>query len=240
MWLVSPTRHCSVLFGVNVMQNVPEFGLFDRSQETLISYGELPHWFQPDVAVFITFRTADSMPVEAILRMEAELRHWLRLNGYPPDESASLPDLSELPHLLHSGFLKQRSKLWHGKLDACHGECVLRNPDLAKIVLDSLRHFDGERYDLDSAVIMPNHVHLLVQFRSGFLCTEQCLSWLKFTATRINRALGRTGHFWQSEPFDHLVRSSEQFQYLQWYIQNNGPRAKLKSDQYRYWNRTMQ
>jgi putative transposase len=221
------------------MHNEPEIGFFDRSQETQISYGDLPHWFQPNVAVFVTSRTFDSMPASAVLRVDAELRQWLRLNFYPLDDSQPLPDSTELPFPLRSSFRRQKSRLWHGQLDSCHGECALRNPGPAQIVLDSLRHFDGERYDPDCVVIMPNHVHLLVQFRAGFPCTVQCLSWLKFTATRINRSLGRTGHFWQSEPFDHLVRSPEQFQYLRWYIQNNGIRAKLRPDEYTYWNRTL-
>ena len=41
-------------------------------------------------------------------------------------------------------------------LDNCHGECVLRRPELAKIVGDSLLHFDGERYVMTDFVVMPN------------------------------------------------------------------------------------
>lgn len=222
------------------MSDDQEFGLFDRSQETLITYDELPHWFQPDVAVFITFRTDDSLPRSAVLRMEAELRDWLKRNGNKVEDSSPLPEWAVLPKALQQEYRQRKSRLWHGELDSCHGACVLRNSDLSKSVMNSLRHFDGVRYDLDCAVVMPNHVHLIAQFRQGYTCTEQCVSWLKFTATKINRALKRKGHFWQSEPFDHLVRSVEQFQYLRWYIRNNGPRAKLKPEEYRYWNRTME
>ncbi len=222
------------------MSDDQEFGLFDRSQELLITYDELPHWFQPNVAVFITFRTDDSLPRSAVLRMEAELRDWLQRNGNKVEDSSPLPEWAELPKALQREYRQRKSRLWHGELDSCHGECVLRNSDLSKSVMNSLRHFDGERYDLDCAVVMPNHVHLIAQFRQGYTCTEQCVSWLKFTATKINRALNRKGHFWQSEPFDHLVRSVEQFQYLRWYIRNNGPRAHLKPEEYRYWNRTME
>ncbi len=221
------------------MQGDLEFGLYDRTQETLLTYDELPHWFQPNVAVFVTFRTFDSMPQSAVLRMDAELRDWLKCSGHELEYTSPLPEWSILPQSLQQEFRKRKAKIWQDGLDSCLGECLLKNPELSMIVMDSLRHFDGERYDLDCAVVMPNHVHLLVQFRPGFLCTEQCLSWLKFTATKINRALSRKGHFWQSEPFDHLVRSVEQFQYLRWYIQHNGPRAKLKPEEYRYWNRTM-
>ena len=39
-----------------------EFGLFDSGVEVGKSERLLPHWYQPGVATFITFRTADSMP----------------------------------------------------------------------------------------------------------------------------------------------------------------------------------
>ena len=221
------------------MSHEREFGLFDRAQETLITYDALPHWFQPHVAVFVTFRTIDSMPVSAVLRMDAELRDWLQRKGHKLDDASPLPEWTDLPQLLQHEYRQRKSRLWQSELDSCHGECVLKNPGLSKIVMGSLRHFDGKRYDLDCAIVMPNHVHLLAQFRPGIICTEQCLSWLKFTAAKINRALNRKGHFWQSEAFDHLIRSEEQFHYLRSYIQNNGVRAKLKLDEYRYWNRTM-
>lgn len=214
------------------------FGVFDRESEVDISTRNLPHWFQPGVAMFITFRTGDSMPKQVIDAWRHELCRWLCDHG--ADTKGILPpdDLSTLPVSLRSEYRKLRSRLWHGNLDAGHGECVLRNRELASIVLDSLRHFDGERYDLESAIVMPNHVHLLVQFKPPTTCSDQCDSWLHYTAYRINKRLGRKGAFWQSEPFDHLVRSGEQFAYLQRYIARNGLEAKLPASDYLYWSRT--
>jgi len=40
--------------------------------------------------------------------------------------------------------------------------CLLRDPENAKIVEDALRHFDGERCELASFVVMPNHVHAII------------------------------------------------------------------------------
>jgi hypothetical protein len=48
---------------------------------------------------------------------------------------------------------------------------------------------------------------------------------------------GRTGPFWQSEPFYHLVRSAEQFEYLQRYIAENPSKANLKPGEFLYWTR---
>ncbi len=81
-------------------------------------------------------------------------------------------------------------------------------------------------------VVMPNHVHLLASFASEDSMVEQCDSWLNYSAFRINKSLGRKGKFWQQEPFDHLVRSVEQYEYLRKYIENNGKKARLNEDEF--------
>jgi type I restriction enzyme R subunit len=99
-------------------------------------------------------------------------------------------------------------------------------------VADSLLHFDGERYRMGDFVVMPTHVHLPAAFATADAMTEQCDSWLHYTAFRINRAIGEKGKFWQQEPFEHLVRSLEQFDYLRQYIADNPRKARLKPGEY--------
>jgi len=122
-------------------------------------------------------------------------------------------------------------------LDRGYGECVLKRPELAAIVADSLRHGDGQCYTLGDFVIMPNHVHLLTCLLGGTDSQKQCFSWKKFTATRINRESGRRGRFWQEESFDHLVRTPEQFDYLRRYIADNPAKARLREGDYLYYRR---
>ena len=128
------------------------------------------------------------------------------------------------------------SDRWNGHLDDCHGACVLRRPELSQIVADSLRHFDGDRYELTDFVVMPNHVHVLAAFPRSEAMLQQCDSWKHFTATKINRILGVKGRLWQQDGFDHLVRSSEQFEYLRDYIASNPIKAKLKPNDYRMYS----
>jgi type I restriction enzyme R subunit len=122
-------------------------------------------------------------------------------------------------------------------LDRGHGACVLRRPDLARIVADSLLHFDDARYQLGDFVVMPNHVHLIVGLLGETVIEEQCYSWKKFTATKINKVLNRTGRFWQEESFDHLVRSAEQFEAIQRYIADNPIFARLSEGAYFHYRR---
>ena len=106
-------------------------------------------------------------------------------------------------------------------LDKGLGACVLRRPELSKIVADSLLYFNGDRYHIGDFVVMPNHVHLLVCLLGDTDLLKQCHSWKKFSAGKINKVIGKTGRFWQEKSFDHLVRSPEQFCAIQQYIRKN-------------------
>ncbi len=134
-------------------------------------------------------------------------------------------------------FKRLTNRVFHHCLDECHGACVLRQTHLAEIVADCLRFFDGQRYDLDRFVVMPNHVHAIVQFRQGFSLETISQSWMRYSARQINQQLGSSGAFWQPEPFDHLIRSLDQFEYLQRYIAQNPMKAKLKTREFLYWTR---
>ena len=55
----------------------PVFRSFDPDAELEITSRNLPHWFQVGAAMFVTFRTADSLPKEVLVRWQKELEHWL-------------------------------------------------------------------------------------------------------------------------------------------------------------------
>jgi putative transposase len=58
-----------------------EFGSFDRTGEVLHTSRSLPHWLQAGVALFVTFRTADSLPRDVIRIWQTELEDWLVRHG---------------------------------------------------------------------------------------------------------------------------------------------------------------
>ena len=220
------------------MSEQPVFGVFDPEAEVEITTRDLPHWFQPSVAVFVTFRTFDSLPQSVMDLWHREQIDWLARHGVTVATQELRDTVTELiarlPTALRAPFRKVRDRGWHQRLDEGHGECLLRRPELAAIVAESIEKFDANRYDLDSFVVMPNHVHALLQCRPDWTLRRVANTWLDFTARRINKAIRRSGHFWQSEPFDHLVRSAEQFEYLRQYIRDNPSRAGLKSGEFLY------
>jgi hypothetical protein len=67
------------------------FHLFDPDQDTSISYGRLPHWYQPGITYLVTFRTSDSVPAALMDDWQDRRRAWLRERGFP--ESVLTDDL---------------------------------------------------------------------------------------------------------------------------------------------------
>ncbi|MCA9136699.1 MAG: hypothetical protein KDB00_08070 [Planctomycetales bacterium] len=187
---------------------------------------------QDGTITFITMRLADSIPEEVILRWERERLEYLRSRGI---ESADWRDgRLELTGTERSKFDRHFHRLREDELDTCRGACQLRDVTAAETVADSLLHFDEDRYLMGDFIVMPNHVHLLAVFPTGDLMRKQCYSWMKYTATLINRFNGDRGTLWQEEPFDHLVRSEEQLTYLRNYIAQNPTKAGLKPGEYHY------
>jgi type I restriction enzyme R subunit len=207
--------------------------LFDPNAEFFVREHFRPHWSQAGAVVFLSFRTYDSIPREVLQRWEREKQDWLRLRGHDAARhwSVVLPTMTENDR---ADFQKQFHRCREDFLDTGQGPCLLRRPELARIVADSLLHFDGQRYRMGDFVVMPNHVHLLAAFAAADAMTVQCDSWLHFTAFQINKAIGEKGKFWQQEPFDHLVRSLEQYEYLKRYIADNPDKAGLKPGEYLY------
>jgi type I restriction enzyme R subunit len=206
---------------------------FDPKSDLLIYEHCRPHWSQAGTVVFITFRTHDSIPGEVVERWDREKQQWLRQRGWDAGKHWSVI-FRELSDTDKAEFQKKFNRCREAFLDSCHGRCLLKRTELSKIVADALLHFDGQRYRMGDFVVMPNHVHLLAVFANAEAMKEQCDSWLHYTAFRINQVIDDKGKFWQQEPFDHLVRSPEQYEYLRGYIADNPYKAGLTPGEYHY------
>ena len=97
--------------------------------------GYLPHFDAPNVTQFVTFQLNDSFPVTQRAEFEAILKE--------PDDSVK----------------RKKLEAW---LDRGHGGCWLRRRDVAELVEKILLEADGLNYRMQAWVVMPNHVHLVV------------------------------------------------------------------------------
>jgi putative transposase len=186
---------------------------FNPEDSLVIRRGKLPHWRQEGVIYFVTFHLADSLPQATLewLRREKEL--WLDLNPEPHN------DIQRRQY--HDRFTRTVNR-W---LDAGYGRCILARSECKAIMESTLRHFDGMRYELGEFVVMPNHVHAIVAPTGGHQLAQILHSWKSFTAHQFNRVLDSSGHVWQKESFDHIVRSAQHLAKFEAYIRNN-PRPK--------------
>jgi putative DNA methylase len=104
----------------------------------------------------------------------------------------------------------------------------LRDPRIARIVSDAIQFGETARrfYTLYAWVIMPNHVHVIVE---PTVPLQRVMQWLKGRTGRLaNRVLGRTGiPFWQDESYDHWIRSSEELKETIAYVESNPVKAGL-------------
>ena len=182
----------------------------------------LPHWQQGGVWCFITWRLADSLPQEFVRNWMAERDAWLGAHPKPwnPDTEARYHERFSVGYLEH--------------LDRGHGACILRQAACADAVEQALLFFNEQRYTLNSFVIMPNHVHVLMRLHEGWPLERVVQNWKERSAKSINAALKTSGQVWQKSYFDRLIRSSEHWQFTLNYIRNNPRSAQLQRG-FRLW-----
>ncbi len=157
----------------------------------------------------ITFRLYDSLPKEVIEEIK------LKLDINEDDDSYDSIQYQRL-----------RQKIAEYE-DAGYGQCFLRDERIAAIMQDTLKHFDGERYQLICWCIMPNHVHVLIEVNEGWSLSRIMHGWRSYTAKEANRILGRTGKFWMEEYYDRYIRDDNHLQQTINYILNNPANAGL-------------
>ncbi|MEX2607825.1 MAG: transposase [Kiritimatiellia bacterium] len=198
----------------------PPHDYFNPDESVDIHKNDLPHWQQGGAWIFVTFRMGDAMPAEKLKQWNRERNEWMTLHPDPWDEQT----LWEY----HRTFT-ERLEHW---LDSGEGSCALRDPAVRQVVEKALLHFEGERYDLDDFVIMPNHAHVLFRPVNGHVLPKILHSWKSYTGGVINKMIGQSGGFWQEDYWDRLVRSENHMNHCRRYIAENPVKAHLGEVEY--------
>jgi len=220
----------------------------------------LPHRDQPGRTYFVTWRLADSVPLDLLKRWKQERDVFRQTHPKPWDEAT---------YRNYAERFERRLERWS---DEGHGACHFRRSDLRDLVCAAFHRYDQERYDLLSYVVMPNHVHVLLRpyawsgavlqpasenpegqaedlqhprrglagSAQGSLDYQCSLSgilkqWKGGTSREINQVLGRSGTLWMDESFDHVVRSEGQLRKFQDYIRENPNKAHLEPATFAVW-----
>lgn len=204
----------------------------------------LPHWQPGGKVFFVTFRLYGSLPINVIARLKAEAKE-IRNQPLQPGDSLDQKRFDDSKRVL---------AVYEKALDSAASIAGATSPrwlgdaKVAKIVQDAILHRSDKDYRLCRYVIMPNHVHFLIQpllekspgnrtDKAGdgddlsYRSLTGILRGLKlYSARRANAVLGRTGAFWQSESFDHWVLDEQEHYRIIQYIDRNPVVAGLCSD----------
>ncbi len=165
------------------------------------SRGYQPHLNTPRLLQFVTFHLADSLPRPTLLRLMAETE----------DNDA------------------ERRRRLERLLDAGHGACWLRRPEIGRLVEDALLKDDGVSYRLLAWVVMPNHVHALIETGAEVPLPMLVRGWKGSTARATNLLLKRSGSFWHRDYFDRYIRDDAHLAAVLRYIARNPVKAGLVS-----------
>ena len=184
---------------------------------------DIPHWDFPDARQHITFRLSDSLSQN-------------QLNIFKKQVEDNPPSRRDY-------YLHREIEEW---IDRGIGSSILNIPELARCVIDSLYCFNDKRYHLFQWVVMPNHIHVLIQiFPQNPMC-DIVNYWKRYTNMRFNEILlgmktsnrfpkgyidnilnTFKGSYWIADFWDVLIRSNNHFRLESKYIAENPVRAKL-------------
>ncbi|MEW5843669.1 MAG: transposase [Bacteroidota bacterium] len=168
----------------------------------------LPHLYFNDGIYFITFRLADSPPLEFVKQLRDELANSC--------EELSLKKkriFKKYDELLDTTFVCKKH---------------LSVPEVATIVRNAIQYEDGKDIKVICYCIMPNHVHLVLELLEGNRGISKIMQSIKrVSARRSNEYLKREGKFWQDESFDRWVRNDKELFNTINYVLENPVRAGL-------------
>lgn len=221
-----------------------------------ITHGSLPHWFMPGAVHFVTYRLAETLPLDVLRQLRA-------------DRDRKISQARLAGHLRHpvATAHKQFFADFDRYLDQVHSKDWLVRPGVPEIIIENLFHHHGSKYQLLEFTIMPNHVHVLLlpiafshagtdagsvghghvanaasigtptKPQGDFFSDEitdarsplsSIMHSLKsYTANRINEVLQRTARLWQPESYDHWVRDDGELRRIAEYMALNPVHANL-------------
>lgn len=194
------------------------------SEKEIYYRRNLSHYNPPHATFFITFRLSGSLPKNVVMRMREQYKHSCAdLKNSAGKKQIQKEKLS----FIQKKYFVKFDDLLDGNNSGPHW---LKEEKVALMVLEALKQQEGKIFGLHAAVIMPNHIHIVVQMKPSNISESlyRMLQSLKsHTALEANKILRRFGAFWQHESYDHVVRDEKELERTILYILNNPVKAKF-------------
>lgn len=200
----------------NISYDVVQF--LEKRKHIEIWGRKLPHWFQENKTMFVTFRLADSLPknkVEEFLADRANmLKEEKRTAGNNTRKAYDIMMMRKMEYRLNNGY----------------GNCILRREDVRNVLVEALYYYNNKEYLLHTFVVMPNHVHILLSSLTNKPINNIIGKVKGFTTFQLRKSLGINEDIWQKGIFDRILRNWDEFEKYVDYIANN-PKS-LPEDSY--------
>ena len=147
-----------------------------------------------------------------------------------------------MPPLTHFKITHRNLPHWHAPgatyfLTWRVRDTRLLEPEDRTIALGAVRFWDGQKWFVYAAVLMPDHGHALVRplpldltdpAADAFHDLSKLNQSVKgFSSYRINRRHGWRGALWQDEGYDRIVRDEREFEETWAYMLHNPVKAGL-------------
>ena len=193
----------------------------EKDKEIKRKSHHLDHWDQQGKFQAVTFHMADSIPRKVREDLEEISKQFLLSHPKPWDEIVKKK---------YRNLIPKRIELL---LDNGYGSCVLKSPEIRKIVDDAILHYAEKEYYLHQYIVMPNHVHMLISMNEGYDIDKTLENLRHYTSRLINSRLNQKGPFWYGEPYKRLIRNEDHFKACISYIKSN-PKF-LPPDEFTLW-----
>ena len=180
---------------------------------------DLPHWHPAGKTVFITWRLFGSLPrfiAGRLKNLRTDPRKQFLVADECLDGGRFGPSWLREPRIarhVRDAFVREHAG---ASFDAPIGRLAFPGAQRAEL----------GHYDLFAWVVMPNHVHVVLEPRAPLQIITKAL---KGVSTRdANATLGRAGkRFWQDESFDHWIRNASELERVRSYVERNPVKAEL-------------
>jgi len=173
----------------------------------------LPHWEVDAHWHFVTIRCHGSLP-EAVKQQVLEIHTNLQ---------SIEPNCEAFQQLQRQYFLTVEKYL-----DTGRGFAPFMNPETCQQCLQAIHAMETEGWKTGAAVVMPNHIHLLIHAEPPASTLREVLIRFKGRSAKwANQTLGRSGKFWQQDWFDRWMRHEAEVAKVVNYIRENPVKAKL-------------
>ena len=141
-------------------------------------------------------------------------------------------------HRLRKGRWSYSGNSYFITTSAIDKETIFTNEDIVRILFDCLQWLEADaRLEVLCCVVMPNHLHMVVQLGEKQTLSRVMNSFKGFTGRRINEMRKRSGPVWQKQYYEHCIRREEDLSQIILYCYENPLRAGLVSQasEYPFW-----